>query len=77
MIKLTLNNSTHLDEVAFIVNRQPYVVNRKQPINLELERVNFIGVEAIECEGDFIDFELNSNIIFRCVQLGNKLKLAF
>ena len=77
MIKLTLNNSTHLDEIAFIVNRQPYVVNKAQPINLELETVDFIGVEAKECEGDFIAFQLNTNVNFNCVQLGNKLKLAF
>ena len=77
MIKLTLNNSTNLDKVAFIVNREPYIVNRSKPINLELETVNFVGVEAAECEGDFIDMNLDINVDFRCVQLGNKLKLAF
>ena len=77
MIKLTLNNSTELEKIAFIVNREPYIVRRSKPISLELDNVNFVGVEARECEGDFINCPLFANVNFRCVKLGNKLHLSF
>jgi hypothetical protein len=77
MIKLTLQNSTLLNEVTFIVNQNLHTVRKNLPVSLELDKVEFVGVEAKECDGDFMVYNLSKDINFRCTQLGNKLRIAF